>query len=84
MIEHHRQLVIKMMRDWKYDGLKLDGRHMNGVPPRFNPAHHHLRPEESLEDLAKFFKMIYDAARSIKPDALVEWRPCGAAFNPHN
>jgi len=28
--------------------------------------------------------MIYDAARSIKPDALVEWRPCGAASNPHN
>ena len=84
VIEHHRQLVIKMMRDWNYDGLKLDGQHMNGVPPCFNPAHHHTRPEESVEDLAKFFQMIYDTARSIKPDALVEWCPCGTAFNFYN
>jgi alpha-galactosidase len=81
VIEHHRQLVIKMFRDWHYDGLKLDGQHMNGVPPCFNPAHHHARPEESVEDLAKFFQMIYDTARSIKPDAIVEWCPCGTAFN---
>jgi alpha-galactosidase len=81
VIEYHRQLVIKMMRDWNYDGLKLDGQHMNGVPPCFNPAHHHKRPEESVEDLAAFFKMIYDTARSIKPDALVEFCPCGTAFN---
>jgi alpha-galactosidase len=81
VIEHHRQLVIKMMRDWNYDGLKLDGQHMNAVPPCFNPAHKHARPEASVEDLAKFFKMIYDTARSIKPDALIEWCPCGTAFN---
>jgi alpha-galactosidase len=84
VIEHHRQLVIRMMRDWNYDGLKLDGQHMNGVPPCFNPAHHHKRPEESVEDLAKFFQMIYDTARSIKPDAIVEWCPCGTAFNFFN
>jgi alpha-galactosidase len=84
VIEHHRQLVIKMFRDWGYDGLKLDGQHMNGVSPCFNPAHHHARPEESVEDLAKFFQMIYDTARSIKPDALVEWCPCGTAFNFYN
>jgi alpha-galactosidase len=28
--------------------------------------------------------MIYDTARSIKPDALVEWCPCGTAFNFYN
>lgn len=84
VIEHHRQLVIKMIRDWGYDGLKLDGQHMNGVPPCFNPAHKHARPDESVEDLAKFFKMIYDTARSIKKDALVEFCPCGTAFNFYN
>ena len=57
---------------------------MNAVPPCFNPAHHHKRPEESVEDLAKFFQMIYDTARSIKPDAIVEWCPCGTAFNFYN
>ncbi len=80
-IEYHRQLVTKMFRDWGYDGLKLDGQHMNAVPPCYNPAHQHARPEDSVEALPKFFKMIYDTARSIKPDALVEFCPCGTSFN---
>ena len=33
VVEYHRQLVTKMFRDWSYDGLKLDGQHMNAVPP---------------------------------------------------
>jgi len=80
-IEYHRALVIKMFRDWGYDGLKLDGQHMNAVPPCYNPAHKHARPEDSVEALPKLFKMIYDTARSIKPDALVEFCPCGTSFN---
>jgi alpha-galactosidase len=80
-VEYHRQLVVKMFRDWGYDGLKLDGQHMNGVPPCYNPAHKHARPEDSVEALPRFFKMIYDTARSIKPDALIEFCPCGTAFN---
>jgi alpha-galactosidase len=81
VIEYHRQLVVKMFRDWGYDGLKLDGQHMNAVPPCYNPAHKHARPEDSVEALPAFFKMIYDTARSIKPDALVEFCPCGTSFN---
>lgn len=81
VIEHHRQLVTKIIRDWGYDGLKLDGQHMNGVPPCYNPAHNHRRPEESVEARAQFFKMIFDTARSIKPDAVIEWCPCGTSFN---
>ncbi len=53
---------------------------MNAVPPCYNPAHHHRRPEESVEGLPAFFKMIYDTARAIKPDALVEFCPCGTAY----
>ena len=81
-IEYHRRLVIKMFRDWGYDGLKLDGQHMNAVPPCYNPAHKHARPEDSVEALPAFFKMIYDTARSIKPDALVEFCPCGTSGTP--
>ena len=81
--EHHRSLVVKMMRDWGYDGLKLDGQHMNGAPPCYNPAHRHARPEAAVEAVPQFFRMIYDAARSIKPDALVEFCPCGTAFSFH-
>lgn len=81
VIKYHQNLVVKMLRDWGYDGLKLDGQHMNQVPPCYNPAHKHTRPEESVEMLPQFFKMIYDTARSIKKDAVVEFCPCGDAFS---
>lgn len=83
VIEYHRRLVTKMFRDWGYDGLKLDGQHMNGVPPCYNPAHKHIRPEASVEALPAFFQAIYDTARSIKRDAVIEWCPCGTAFSFH-
>ena len=81
VIAHHRNLVVKMFRDWGYDGLKLDGQYMNAAPACYNKAHNHARPEEAIEAMPQFFKMIYDTARSIKPDALVEWCPCGTAFS---
>ena len=81
VLEHHRRLVVKMIKEWGYDGLKLDGQHMNGVPACYNPAHKHARPEDSVEGLPRFFQMIHETAKSIKPDALVEWCPCGTAFN---
>ncbi len=83
VVEHHRGLVRKMFQDWGYDGLKLDGQHMNGVPPCYNPAHRHARPEDAVEALPKFFKMIFDTARSVKPDAVVEFCPCGTGFSFH-
>lgn len=81
VLEHHRRLVVKMIKEWGFDGLKMDGQHMNGVPACHNPAHKHARPEDSVEGLAPFFKMVFETARSIKPDALVEWCPCGTAYN---
>jgi alpha-galactosidase len=72
-----------MIQDWDYDGLKLDGQHRHGVPPCFNPAHKHARPEESVEALPAFFRAIYDTARAIKRDAVIEWCPCGTAFSFH-
>ncbi len=81
VIEYHRKLVVKMVRDWNYDGLKLDGQFMNGVPPCYNPAHKHARPEDSVERLPDFFRVIYETALGIKPDALVEFCPCGTAYS---
>jgi alpha-galactosidase len=81
VVEYHKAIVVKAMRDWGFDGLKLDGQHMNGAPPCCNPAHKHARPEESVEAMPKFFQAIYDTARQIKPDALVEFCPCGTGYN---
>ncbi|MBV8515741.1 MAG: alpha-galactosidase [Acidobacteria bacterium] len=81
VVEYHQALVRKILVDWGFDGLKLDGQHMNGVPPCYNPAHHHQRPEDSVEALPDFFRAIYDAAQRAKPGSLVEFCPCGTAFS---
>jgi alpha-galactosidase len=81
VIEYHKAIVVKAIKDWGFDGLKLDGQHMNAAPPCYNPAHKHARPEESVEGMPKFFQTLYDTARAIKPDALVEFCPCGTAYS---
>ena len=40
-------LATKFVREWGYDGLKLDGQFMNAAPPCYNSAHHHSDPNES-------------------------------------
>jgi alpha-galactosidase len=81
VVEYHKALVAKILVEWGFDGLKLDGQHMNAVPPCYNPAHHHKRPEDSVEALPDFFRELYETARSVKPDALVEFCPCGTAYS---
>ncbi len=81
VVEYHEALVRKILVDWGFDGLKLDGQDMNGVPSCYNPDHHHAQPEESVEALPDFFKAIYDTAQSVRPGALVEFCPCGTAFS---
>jgi len=81
VVEYHKELVRKILVDWGFDGLKLDGQHMNGVPACYNPAHHHKRPEDSVEVLPDFFREIYDAAQKAKPGSLVEFCPCGTAYS---
>jgi alpha-galactosidase len=81
VVEYHKALVRKILGDWGFDGLKLDGQHMNAVPECFNPAHHHKSPEDSVQALPDFFRELYETARSVKPDALVEFCPCGTAYS---
>jgi alpha-galactosidase len=81
VVDYHKALVRKILLDWGFDGLKLDGQHMNGAPACYNPAHHHARPEESVEAIPDFFREIYDTAQAVKPGALVEFCPCGTAYS---
>lgn len=83
VIEQTRALVRKIIGEWGYEGLKLDGQHLNGVAPCHNPAHKHARPEESFEKLQDFWKMVYDTAREINPQAVVEFCPCGTSYAFH-
>ncbi len=81
VVEYHKALVRKILGEWGFDGLKLDGQHLNAVPACYNPAHHHKRPEDSVEALPDFFRELYETARSVKSDALVEFCPCGTAYS---
>lgn len=84
VIDYHVKLVKKIIGEWGYDGLKIDGQHLNGAPPCYNPAHHHSSPEESSEELPYLFKAIINTALSIKPDAVIQICPCGTEYSFYN
>jgi alpha-galactosidase len=77
-------LVRKFIGEWGYAGLKIDGQHLNGVPPCFNPAHRHARPEESVEKLQDFFLAVYQTATKLNPEAVIELCPCGTSYSFFN
>ncbi|WP_058833902.1 glycoside hydrolase family 36 protein [Luteimonas abyssi] len=83
-VDFYVALVKKIIGDWGFEGLKLDGQHLNAVAPCHNPAHNHADPMESCEGVATFWQAIYDAAHEANPDAVVELCPCGTAFAFHN
>ncbi|WP_273277776.1 glycoside hydrolase family 36 protein [Maribacter polysiphoniae] len=79
-IEHTKKIIHLFMDDWGFDGLKMDGQHMNCVAPDYNLDD----PESAPEKLPDFFQMIYDEARSIKPHAVIENCPCGTCMSYFN
>lgn len=79
-IKHTKETVQLFMKDWGFDGLKMDGQHMNAVGADYSLDN----PLESYEGIPAFFQMIYDEARSIKPNAVVENCPCGACMSFFN
>jgi alpha-galactosidase len=83
-VQYTQGLIRKFIGDWNFAGLKIDGQHLNGVPPCYNPAHHHARPEESVEALQNFFHVIYQTAMDIDPDSVIELCPCGTAYSVFN
>ena len=76
--------MTKFIGQWGFDGLKLDGQHMNAVAPDYNPAHHPDDPEKDVRELPSFFKMIYETARTMNPHAVLQYCPCGDCFSVFN
>lgn len=79
-LEYTKDLVKKFMGEWGFQGLKIDGQHLNGVPKCYNPKHNHKRPEESVEKLQEFWAEVYKTALSIDKEAVVEICPCGTSY----
>jgi len=73
--EYTTALVRRFIQDWDFDGHKLDN--IYSVPPCYNPAHRHARPEEALEGFADVYRQIFQATRRLKPHSVTQICPCG-------
>ena len=77
-------LVHKFIADYGFDGLKLDGQHLNCVSPDYNPKHHPEDPEKDFRELPGFYKLIHDTARAVKSHSVIQYCPCGDCFSVYN
>ncbi len=71
----YKQLTEKFIRDWGFDGSKLDN--IYSVPACYNPAHHHKSPQDSVNAMADVYKIIFQTTRAIKPESVTQACPCG-------
>jgi alpha-galactosidase len=75
------EFVRKALGEWGFDGLKIDGQHLNAAPECFNPAHHHASPADAPEGLPGFFEAIWRSAQATRPGAVIEICPCGTGYS---
>lgn len=75
--EYLKELTTRFIKDWGFDGHKLDAYYV--VPPCYNPKHHHKHPDESYQDLPKMLKTIYETSKAIKPYSVTEICNCGTS-----
>lgn len=73
--EYYAKLTEKFIRDWGFDGSKLDN--IYSVPACYNPAHHHKSPQDSVNAMGDVYKAIFETTRAIKPQSVTQACPCG-------
>ena len=70
-----RQLTERFIRDWDFDGHKLDN--IFATPRCYNPRHHHKSPDDSVNAMGQVYKIILQTTRALKPDSVTQSCPCG-------
>jgi alpha-galactosidase len=73
--QYYKQLTERFIRDWDFDGHKLDFSYT--VPACYNPKHHHKSPNESIQAVGEVYKTILETTRALKPDSVTQACPCG-------
>ena len=76
-----RDLLDMFLRRWNFDGLKIDGQHLNCCLPDYNETSGLESPWDAPEQMYTYFGKIYDEARALKPNAVIQVCPCGCAVN---
>jgi len=72
---YYKRLTEKFIRDWGFDGSKLDN--IYTVPACYNPAHHHKSPQDSINAMSEVYKTIFQTTRALKPESVTQACPCG-------
>jgi len=72
---YYKQLTEKFIRDWGFDGSKLDN--IYSMPACYNPAHHHKSPQDSVNAMGEVYKTIFQTTRALKPESVTQACPCG-------
>ena len=73
--QYHKQLTEKFIRDWGFDGHKLDN--IYSVPPCYNPKHQHQSPDDSVNAMGEIFRIIFKTTHQLKPESVTQSCPCG-------
>jgi alpha-galactosidase len=77
--DYYRSLTEKFIRDWDFDGHKLDN--VFSVPPCYNPKHHHRSPDDSTNAMGEVYRVIFETTRQLKPESVTQICPCGTPPN---
>ena len=79
--EHTNMLLKRFLDTWNFDGLKIDGQHLNCCEPDYNEHSCLEYPAQSAELMPTYFKNVYEQSRAIHPHAVIQICPCGCAMN---
>ena len=73
--QYHKELTEKFIRDWGFDGHKLDN--IYSVAPCYNPRHRHKSPYDSVNAMSEVYRVIFETTRALKPHSVTQSCPCG-------
>ena len=74
--------LLKMfLQTWNFDGLKIDGQHLNCCMPDYGESAELEYPWQAPELMPTYFDKVYAQARNYKKDAVIQVCPCGCAVN---
>jgi alpha-galactosidase len=73
--EYYKKLTERFIRDWDFDGHKLDN--IYATPRCYNPKHHHKSPLDSVYAMGEVYKTIFETTRALKADSVTQSCPCG-------
>jgi len=83
-IKHTHNVLDMFIDEWGFDGLKMDGQHMNAAPKNHNYQQKNTKPIDAVEKLPDFFNDIYKYTTNKNKSAVIENCPCGCCMSFYN